>query len=87
MKIYVGNLAKEVTEAQLTDLVTPYGTPVSSNIATDSAGSRGFGFVEFGTAEQAQAAINALNGRELNGQSLKVSEARPRKEKVHVSAE
>ena len=82
MKLYVGNLSKQVTDAQLSDLATPYGKIVSSNVATErlSGASKGFGFVEFSTAEEARAAITGLHGREVNGQTLTVNEAKPRKE-------
>jgi cold-inducible RNA-binding protein len=82
MKLYVGNLSKQVSDAQLKDLVTPYGTIVSSNVATErsTGASKGFGFVEFSTADEARAAITGLNGRDVNGQALTVNEAKPRKE-------
>ena len=81
MKLYVGNLSKQVTDAQLNELATAYGTPTSANVATDrgSGESKGFGFVEFGTDDEARAAISGLDGRDVNGQALKVNEARPRK--------
>ena len=81
MKLYVGNLSKQVTDAQLNDLAVPYGTLVSANVATErsSGESKGFGFVEFTNADEARAAITGLDGREVNGQALKVNEARPRK--------
>jgi RNA recognition motif-containing protein len=82
MKLYVGNLSKQITDAQLSDLATPYGAIVSANVATErtSGESKGFGFVEYTNAADAQAAITGLNGRDVNGQALKVNEARPRKE-------
>lgn len=82
MKLYVGNLSKQVTDAQLNELATPYGKPVSANVATerDSGASKGFGFIEFSSADEAKAAITGLDGRDVNGQALKVNEARPRKE-------
>lgn len=82
MKLYVGNLSKQVNDAQLKDLVTPFGNIVSSNVATErsTGASKGFGFVEFSTADEARAAIAGLNGREVNGQALAVDEAKPRKE-------
>ena len=82
MKLYVGNLSKQVTDAQLNDLAVPYGTLVSANVATErsSGDSRGFGFVEFSNADEARAAITGLDGREVNGQALKVNEAKPRKD-------
>jgi RNA recognition motif-containing protein len=82
MKLYVGNLSKQVTDAQLNDLATPFGKPVSANVATErsSGESKGFGFVEYATEIEARAAITGLDGRDINGQALKVNEARPRKE-------
>ena len=78
MKIYVGNLSREITDAQLTDLAVPFGKPTSSNVAREhtSGESKGFGFVEFGNAEEAKAAIAGLNGKEVSGRTLKVSEAK-----------
>lgn len=81
MKVYVGNLSKQVNDAQLNELATPYGTVVSANVATDrgSGDSKGFGFLEYGTDDEGRAAITGLNGRDVNGQALNVNEARPRK--------
>jgi RNA recognition motif-containing protein len=80
MKVYVGGMSTKTTEAQLKDLVTPFGTPTSVNIATDkgSGASRGFGFVEFTSDAEANAAIAALNGKEVDGKVLKVNESRPK---------
>lgn len=80
MKLYVGNIPKQVTEAQLSELVTPFGKPSSVSLAKDkgTGESRGFGFVEFGTDAEANAAILALNGKDFNGQALKVNESRPK---------
>jgi RNA recognition motif-containing protein len=80
MKLYVGNLSKQVTDAQLNDLAVPFGTIVSANVATErsSGESKGFGFIEFSSADEAKAAITGLNGREVNGQALKVNESKPR---------
>ncbi len=82
MKIYVGNLSKQVTDAQLNDMAKPYGTLLSANVATErsSGQSKGFGFVEFSSDSEAQAAITGLNGRDVNGQALKVNESKPRKD-------
>lgn len=84
MKLYVGNLSKQVTDAQLNELATPYGTPVSANVAMErnSGESKGFGFIEFGTDDEAKAAITGLDGRDVNGQALKVNESKPRKDAV-----
>ncbi|HEX6160599.1 MAG TPA: RNA-binding protein [Thermoanaerobaculia bacterium] len=82
MKLYVGNLSKQVTDAQLNDLAVPYGTLVSANVATErsSGESKGFGFIEFTNADEGRAAITGLDGRDVHGQALKVNEAKPRKE-------
>ena len=80
MKVYVGNLSKQITDAQLNDLATPFGTLVSANVATErsSGTSKGFGFLEFSNDDEARAAITGLDGRDVNGQALKVNESRPR---------
>lgn len=80
MKLYVGNLSKQITDVQLNELATPYGTPVSANVATErkSGESKGFGFIEFATDGEGNAAITGLDGREVNGQALKVAQAKPR---------
>lgn len=80
MKLYVGNLSNQVNDAQLGDLAKPYGTIVSANVAVDRTNgvSKGFGFIEFSNADEARAAIAGLNGRDVNGQALKVDEAKPR---------
>jgi len=82
MKVYVGNLSKKVTDAQLNDLAVPYGKLISANVATErsSGESKGFGFIEFSSEDEARAAITGLDGRDVEGQALKVNEAKPRKE-------
>ena len=84
MKLYVGNLSKQVTDAELNNLALPFGKLVSANVATErkGGGSKGFGFIEFTSADEGRAAIAGLNGREVNGQALKVDEAKPRAEKA-----
>jgi RNA recognition motif-containing protein len=81
MKLHVANLSKQVTDAQLTDLAVPYGKLVSANVATErtTGTSKGFGFVEFSNADEGRAAMTGLDGRDVHGQALKVSEAKPRK--------
>ena len=81
MKLYVGNLSRQVNDSQLNDLAAPFGKVTSANVATErgSGESKGFGFVEFGTDEEAKAAITGLDGRDVNGQNLKVNEAKPRR--------
>lgn len=82
MKLYVGNLPYNVNEDDLRDLFAPYGTPESVIVIMDrdTGRSKGFGFVEFGNDTEARAAMQALNGREINGRALTVNEARPRAE-------
>jgi cold-inducible RNA-binding protein len=82
MKVYVGNLSKQVTDVQLNELASPYGKLVSASVATErnSGESKGFGFLEFGTDDEAKAAITGLDGRDVDGRTLKVNEARPRKD-------
>ena len=79
-KLYVGGLAYAVTDEQLRELFAPHGTIESVNVITDryTGESRGFGFVEFSTQEEAQAAISAVNGVEHMGRELKVNMSRPR---------
>lgn len=80
MKLHIGNLSRDVTQAQLSELITPYGETSSVELATDRGGeSKGFGFAEFNNDEHAKAAIAGLDGKEVAGQAIKVSEARPRK--------
>lgn len=78
-KIYVGSLPYSITEQQLTDLFSPHGAVESARVITDkfSGRSKGFGFVEMASDEEAQKAITALNGTSLEGRSLVVNEARP----------
>lgn len=78
-KIYVGGLPYSTTEAQLNDLFTTHGTVQSARIITDkfTGQSRGFGFVEMGSAEEAKKAITALNGTQFEGRTLTVNEAKP----------
>lgn len=80
MKLYVGNLSILVDDAQLSALAEPFGAPVSAIVAIDrmSGISRGFGFVEFGTFNEARSAIVGLDGRLVNGQAITVKEARAR---------
>ena len=82
MKLYVGNLSKQVTDAQLRDLAVPYGTLVSANVAVErsTGASKGFGFVEYDSQDEGRAAISGLDGRDVDGQMLKVNEAKPRKD-------
>ena len=83
MNIYVGNLAYEVTEADLQKAFEGFGEVESVSIIKDkfSGQSKGFGFVEMPEKAVANAAINGLNGTELKGRTLTVNEARPREER------
>jgi RNA recognition motif-containing protein len=83
MKLHVGNLSKDITDAQLLEIVTPFGTPQTTEVAKDrqNGQSKGFGFVTFADADQAKAAIAGLDGKEFNGQTIKVSEARAPKDR------
>ena len=78
--LYVGNLSFDVDSTSLEQLFSAYGTVVSANVITDrdTGKSRGFGFVEMSTNEEAQAAIEALDGQENGGRTIKVNEAKPR---------
>lgn len=78
-KIYVGGLPYSATDPQLNELFAPHGTVESARVITDkfTGQSRGFGFVEMSTPEEAKAAIAALNGSQMDGRSLVVNEAKP----------
>src|SRR5688572_29048075 len=79
-KIYVGNLSYNVTSSDLEQLFTQHGQVQSAEVISDRATgrSKGFGFVEMGSDEEAQAAITALNGAEHDGRALTVNEAKPK---------
>jgi cold-inducible RNA-binding protein len=83
MKMYVGNLSFESTENDLQDLFEQHGTVNEVHLLMDqfTNKSRGFAFVTMNDGGQANAAMSALNGRELNGRTLTVNEARPREER------
>ena len=78
-KLYVGGLPYSSTASELTDLFSVHGTVESVNVITDkfTGQSRGFGFIEMATKEEAQAAIAALNATQLDGRTLTVNEAKP----------
>lgn len=82
-KLYVGGLPYSVTDEQLREMFTPHGTVESARVATDrdTERSRGFGFVEMGTVEEAEKAISALNGTSLDGRSLTVNMSKPREDR------
>jgi cold-inducible RNA-binding protein len=83
-KLYVGNLPYGMSDSDLNRLFEPHGTVQSAQVIMDrdTGRSKGFGFVEMDTADEAQAAIAALNGQEVNGRALTVNEARPREDRT-----
>ncbi|MCD6385267.1 RNA-binding protein [Candidatus Sumerlaeota bacterium] len=82
MNIYVGNLSREVTDEDLRQEFSAFGEVSSATVIQDryTGESRGFGFVEMTAKDEANAAIKALNGKELKGRVIKVNEARPRRD-------
>ena len=80
MNIYVGNLSSDVTDEAIRGAFESFGEVTSAKVIKDkfSGQSRGFGFVEMPAQSQAQTAIKSLNGKELQGKAMSVSEARPR---------
>jgi RNA recognition motif-containing protein len=83
LNIYVGNLSFDTSESDLQAAFTPFGAVSTARIATDrdTGRARGFGFVEMADQTEARAAIASLNGKELQGRTLTVNEARPREER------
>ena len=81
-KLYVGNLAYGVTDSDLHQMFNQHGNVRSAQVIMDrdTGRSKGFGFVEMGSDQEAQAAIAALNGKEVDGRALTVNEARPKPE-------
>ena len=81
-KLYVGNLPYSMDDNGLREMFEPHGTVLGSSIVLDreTRRSRGFGFIEM-EADDATAAINALNGQQINGRAIVVNEARPREER------
>ena len=79
-KLYVGNLAYSVTDADLQQMFAAHGTVQSAQVSMDrdTGRSKGFGFVEMGSDQEAQAAIKAMNLKEVDGRALTVNEARPK---------
>ena len=79
-KLYVGNLTYGVTDGTLEQMFQPHGTVQSAQVIMDrdTGRSKGFGFVEMSSDQEAQAAIAALNGKEVDGRALTVNEAKPR---------
>ncbi len=82
-KLYVGNLAYGVTSSELEQLFGQYGTVTSAQVIQDreTGRSKGFGFVEMGSDNEAQAAISGLNDQQHQGRPLAVNEARPREDR------
>jgi RNA recognition motif-containing protein len=82
-KLYVGNLSYNVNSSDLEQLFSQHGTVQSAEVIADRATgrSKGFGFVQMGTDEEAQAAISALNGQEHDGRALTVNEAKPKEDR------
>jgi RNA recognition motif-containing protein len=81
-KLYAGNLSYEVTDSTLEQMFAAFGTVESAQVIIDrdTGRSKGFGFVEMKSDQEAQAAITGLNGKEIDGRALTVNEARPRTE-------
>ena len=79
-RLYVGNLPYSVTDSSLEQLFGAYGSVRSAQVISDreTGRSKGFGFVEMGTDDEAQAAVGGLNGKEVDGRNLTVNEARPK---------
>lgn len=82
-KLYVGNLPYSVSDGDLQKMFAPFGTVQSAQIIMDrdTGRSKGFGFVEMGNSNEATAAINGLNGKEVDGRALTVNEARPKEDR------
>ena len=83
MKLYVGNLAYGVSNTDLETMFSPHGTVQSAQVIMDrdTGRSKGFGFVEMGSGNEAQTAMNAMNGKEFDGRALTVNEAKPREDR------
>lgn len=81
-KLYVGSLSYGVDDNKLKELFAEFGTVVSAQVIVDrdSNQSKGFGFVEMSTEDEAKAAIKALNGKDVDGREIVVNEARPKAE-------
>jgi RNA recognition motif-containing protein len=82
-KVYVGNLSYDVTDSALEQMFASHGTVQSAQVIMDrdTGRSKGFGFVEMGSDQEAQAAIAALSGQQVGGRSLTVNEAKPREDR------
>ena len=83
-KLYVGNLSLNIGNSELEKMFTAYGKVISAQVINDreTGRSKGFGFVEMGTDQEAQAAISALSGKSIEGRNLMVNEARPQESRA-----
>jgi RNA recognition motif-containing protein len=88
MNIYVGNLPYSVTDGDLRDAFSEYGSVDTVNLITDkfSGDSKGFGFVEMGNNSEADAAIKALNGTDFKGRNITVNQAKPKSDRPRGGA-
>jgi RNA recognition motif-containing protein len=82
-KLYVGNLVYGINDSRLRELFSAYGEVRSAQVVMDrdTGRSKGFGFVEMGSDQEAQNAIGAMNGKDVDGRALTVNEARPREDR------
>ena len=82
-KLYVGNLTYDVTDSALEQMFAAHGTVQSAQVIMDrdTGRSKGFGFVEMGSDQEAQAAISAMNAKEVGGRALTVNEAKPKEDR------
>jgi RNA recognition motif-containing protein len=82
MNIYVGNLSRDVAEADLREAFSAFGEVATAAVIKDkyTGESRGFGFVEMPNKEEAEKAISGLNGKDIKGRTITVNEARPRRD-------
>jgi RNA recognition motif-containing protein len=83
MRIFVGNLSRDVSDQDLQAAFEEFGSVDSATVVKDkfTGESRGFGFVEMGAQAEAQAAISGMNGKDLKGRAINVNEARPREDR------
>ncbi len=88
-KLFIGSLAWGTTDDSLKDFFAQVGTVVSANVIVDreTNRSKGFGFVEMSSDEEAKAAVDQLNGKDLDGRAIVVNEARPREERPRPSGD
>jgi cold-inducible RNA-binding protein len=85
-KLFIGNLHFEITAAELKALFAEFGTVVGAEVIMDrlTNRSRGFGFVEMSTPEEASKALTGMNGKDIKGRLINVAEARPREERPRI---